>query len=76
VRFFANSIGQYFAIRMTDSDNGLGWNYISFFRPIKTDVAGPDAVLTKKSATEYTIEGPTYPKNGVTVTEHHTCSKQ
>jgi len=75
VRFFANSLGQYFAIRMTDTGNGWTWKYISFFPRIKAETPEPDATLTKKSATEYTIDGPTYPENGVTVTEHHVCQK-
>ena len=75
VRFFANSLGQYFAIRMTDTGNGWTWKYISFFPRTKPETPEPDATLTKKSATEYTIDGPTYPENGVTVTEHHVCQK-
>src|SRR4029077_19491397 len=33
------------------------------------------AVWTKKSDTEYTVDGPSYPANGKMVTEHHTCRK-
>ncbi len=75
VRFFANSLGQYFAIRMTDMGNAWTWKYISFFPRTKAETPEPDATLTKKSASEYTIDGPTYPENGVTVTEHHVCQK-
>lgn len=75
VRFFANSLGQYFAIRMTDTASGWAWKYISFFPRTRPETPDPDATFTKKSATEYTIDGPTYPENGVTVTEHHVCHK-
>lgn len=75
VRFFANSLGQSFAIRMTDSGNGWTWKYVTFFKRTTPETPEPDATLTKKSATEYTIDGPTYPQNGVTVTEHHVCHK-
>jgi len=33
------------------------------------------AVWTKKSDTEYTVDGPSYPANGKMVTEHHTRRK-
>jgi hypothetical protein len=38
---------------------------------------GPNATATwtKKSETEFTIDGPSYPENGKTVTEHHDCKK-
>lgn len=75
VRFFANSEGQWFAIRMTDTGNGWTWKYVTFFQRTTPETPEPDATLTKKSATEYTIDGPTYPQNGVTVTEHHVCRK-
>lgn len=76
VRFFANSLGQYFAIRMTETDTGWSWKYVSFFatRLIPLD-ASPDATLTKKSNREFVIDGPTYPKDGTQVTEHHVCEK-
>lgn len=75
VRFFANSTGQYFAIRMKETGTGWAYTYVSFFK-IKPESAGADATLTKKSATEYLIDGPTYPQNGRRVTEHHDCHKQ
>jgi hypothetical protein len=34
-----------------------------------------NAVYTKKSVSEYTVDGPSYPENGKTVTEHHSCKK-
>ena len=76
VRFFSNSKGQWFAIRMTDTDNGWAWKYVTFFKRSTPETDAPDAVLTKKSDHEYTIDGPTYPQNGVTVTEHHVCEKK
>ena len=75
VRFFANSKGQYFAIRMTDTGTGWTWKYISFFKRTTPETADPDATLTKKSDTQYVIDGPSYPLNGTQVTEHHTCNK-
>ena len=75
VRFFANSLGQYFAIRMTDSGNGWAWKYVSFFPRTKPETAEADATLSKKSDSEYVIDGPSYELNGTRVTEHHSCRK-
>jgi hypothetical protein len=75
VRFFANSEGQYFSIRMTDTGNGWSWKYVSFFKTTKPETSDPDATFTKKSDKEYTIDGPSYEQNGTRVTEHHTCHK-
>ncbi len=74
VRFFANSSGQYFPIRMKETSNGWSYTYVSFFgtKPEKSEA---DATFTKKSDTEYLIDGPTYPENGTQVTEHHSCHK-
>jgi hypothetical protein len=76
VRFFANSIGQYFAIRMTETGTGWSWKYVSFFPRTKPETSDADATFTKRSDTEYTIDGPTYPENGTQVTEHHSCRKR
>ena len=75
VRFFADSVGDYFSIRMKDTGNGWAYQYVSFFvaMPEKPDA---DATFRKKSETEYVIDGPTYPENGKQVTEHHQCRKQ
>lgn len=75
VRFFANSGGQYFPIRMTDTGTGWAWKYSTFFTRTTPETPEPDATLTRKSDTEYEILGPTYPQNGVQVTEHHICRK-
>ena len=75
VRFFANSGGQYFPIRMTDTGSGWAWKYSTFFARTTPETPGADATLTRKSDTEYVIDGPTYPQNGVQVTEHHVCHK-
>jgi hypothetical protein len=78
VRFGAMSTGQYFAIRMTDmGDGGWTWKYTSFFKRQKPETAGSDATFTKKSDSEYMVDGPTYEQNGTgpTVTEHHICKK-
>ena len=60
---------------MTDTANGWTWKYVSFFPRSKPETSDPDATFTKKSAKEYTIDGPTYPQDGTMVTEHHTCHK-
>ena len=75
VRFFANSGGQYFPIRMTDTGSGWAWKYSTFFTRTTPETPDPDATLTRKSATEFVIDGPTYPQNGTVVTEHHVCRK-
>ena len=74
VRFFAASHGDYFAIRMKETGNGWAYRYIPFFGS-KPETADADATFTKKSDTEYSIDGPTYPENGKLVTEHHSCHK-
>jgi energy-coupling factor transporter ATP-binding protein EcfA2 len=74
VRFFATSHGEYFSIRMKDIGDGWAYRYVSFFGS-KPERAEPDATFTKKSDTEYLIDGPTYPENGTQVTEHHNCHK-
>lgn len=75
VRFFANSLGQYFAIRMTETDNGWSWKYVSFFKRTSPETPDADAAFTKKSDSEYVIDGPSYEQNGTRVTEHHSCRK-
>jgi hypothetical protein len=75
VRFFVNSEGQSFAIRMTETASGWTWKYISFSKDRKPETLEPDATFTRLSDREYTIEGPTYPKDGASVTEHHVCKK-
>ena len=74
IRFFVDSIGQYFSIRMQETGNGWAYRYVSFFKG-GPDTPEPDATFTKKSDTEYVIQGPTYPENGKQVTEHHECHK-
>ena len=76
IRFGAISTGQYFMIRMTDMpDGGWSYKYVSFFNRQQPESPDGDATFTKKSASEYVVEGPTYPENGVPVTEHHVCKK-
>jgi hypothetical protein len=75
VRFFVNSKGQHFAIRMTDTGNGWTWKYVSFFKRTTPETPDPDATFTKKSDTQYLIDGPTYQLDGKQVTEHHVCNK-
>jgi hypothetical protein len=75
VRFFANSLGQHFEIRMTDTPNGWSFKYVSFFPRTRPETPDPDALFTKRSDTEYTIDGPTYPQGAAQVTEHHSCRK-
>lgn len=69
VRFGAHSNGQYYGMSSTSAgDAGWAWEYV-------LPSAGATAVWTKRSATEYTIDGPQYVRNGTTVTEHHDCVK-
>lgn len=75
VRFFANSLGQHFEIRMSDVPSGWSFKYSTFFPRTKPETPEPDAMFTKKSDTEYTIDGPTYPEGAAIVTEHHDCRK-
>jgi hypothetical protein len=76
VRFGGMSNGQYFAIRMTPTgEGGWSWKYISFFKRQTPETPDSDAMLLKKSASEYAVEGPSYEENGKPVTEHHVCKK-
>lgn len=77
VRFGAMSTGQYFAIRMTDTGSGWAWKYKTLFQTARPETPGSDATFTKKSDSEYTVDGPTYKQDGTgpTVTEHHICKK-
>jgi hypothetical protein len=76
VRFGAMTTGQYFAIRMTDTPDGWGWKYASFFPSSRARSAKYDATFTRKSDGLYTVDGPTYPNaQGILVTEHHQCRK-
>ena len=75
VRFFANSLGQHFEIRMTDTPTGWAYKYTTFFQRKRPETAEPDATFTRKSDNEYTIDGPTYPEGATEVTEHHTCRR-
>jgi hypothetical protein len=74
LRFFGTSHGDYFPLRMKETPSGWEYTYVSFFGS-KRDSGKTDATFTKKSDTEYTIDGPTYPENGKEVTEHHICHK-
>jgi hypothetical protein len=76
VRFGGMSNGQYFAIRMTDAgEGGWSWKYVTFFPRKSPETPGSDATFSKKSDSEYVVDGPSYPKDGATVTEHHVCKK-
>jgi len=76
VRFLAVSNGLYFPIRMTDTANGWSYKYINYFaKTIRQEPPEGDARFSKKSDSEYSIDGPTYPENGKQVTEHHSCHK-
>ena len=78
IRFGAMTTGQYFALRMTDtSPTTSSWQYLPLVRTANPQLPKTDAVFTKKSDAEYTVDGPTYKLNGTgpTVTEHHDCKK-
>jgi hypothetical protein len=77
VRFGAMSTGQFFTISMTDDGaGGWRWKYLILFPPRYATRATADATFTKRSATRYTIDGPTYPEGNTTVTEHHICNRR
>src|SRR5947209_10429010 len=57
VRFFANSGGQCFPIRMTDAAAGWSWKYATFFTRTTPETADADAAFTRKSDSEYVIDG-------------------
>jgi len=76
VRFFAMSDGMWFAMRMTETKNGFSWKYVSLSANRKPETPEADAVLTRRSDSEYTLDGPTYPEGASMVTEHHVCRKQ
>ena len=69
VRFGAHSNGQYYGMYSTSPGAPTWvWNYV-------LPSARGTATWTKRSDTEYTIDGPQYPQNGNVVTEHHRCTK-
>ena len=69
VRFGAHSNGQYYGMYSTSAgDTSWAWNYV-------LPSAKGTTTWTKRSNTEYTIDGPEYPQNGKLVTEHHRCTK-
>ena len=61
---------------MTDiDDSGWSWKYVSFFKTQQPETASIDATFTKRSDTEYIVDGPSYEENGTRATEHHFCKK-
>jgi hypothetical protein len=76
VRFGILSTGQYFAIRMTETDGGWSWKYVSFFSRSTPETADSDATFTKRSDSEYVVDGPSYKQGSALVREHHVCKKQ
>jgi len=68
IRFGAMSDGLYFAMTAKRSGNTWPWTYV-------LPGTNGSAVYTKKSDSQYTVDGPTYMENGKQVTEHHTCTK-
>jgi hypothetical protein len=69
VRFGAHSNGQYYGMYSTSAGApSWVWDYV-------LPSARGTATWTKRSDTEYTIDGPQYPQNGTVVTEHHRCTK-
>jgi hypothetical protein len=70
VRFGAHSNGQYYGqFSSSTGERGWQWNYVM------PGAGGGPSTWTKRSDTEYAIEGPSYPQNGKLVTEHHVCKK-
>ena len=69
VRFGAHTNGQYYAMRTTSTGNERwSWQYV-------LPGTSGSVTWTKKSDTEYAVDGPEYPQNGKLVTEHHLCKK-
>ncbi|MDQ6689859.1 MAG: hypothetical protein M3Z18_05045 [Gemmatimonadota bacterium] len=68
VRFGAMSDALYFVMVAKRTGNSWPWTYVL---PGK----GGSAVYTKRSDSQYTVDGPTYTQKGKQVTEHHTCKK-
>ena len=68
VRFGAHSNAQYYGMVGERLGNIWSWNYVLPGR-------SGSVVWTKKSDTEYAVDGPSYPQAGKLVTEHHTCTK-
>ena len=48
---------------------------MSFFKTQNPETPGSDATFSKKSDSEYVVDGPSYEQNGTRVTEHHVCKK-
>ena len=61
LRFGAMTDGEYFAIVAKRADNSWTWSYV-------LPGTSGSAVYIKQSDTEYTVDGPTYPQNGKSVT--------
>lgn len=76
VRFGILNTGQYFAIRMTETAGGWSWKYVSFFPRKTPETPDIDATFTKRSESEYVVDGPSYKEGNVMVREHHVCKKQ
>ena len=68
VRFGAHSNAQYYGMVGKRANDVWSWSYV---------LPGPSGkvVWTKQSDVEYAVDGPSYPKNGTLVTEHHRCRK-
>jgi hypothetical protein len=67
IRTGAMNDGMYFS--MVGVRRGNDWTF-GYALP-----APGTAVYTRRSDTEYTVLGPSYPENGKLVTEHHGCHK-
>ncbi len=68
IRLGAMNDGMYFAMRGTRTGDVWSYGYV-------LPGTSGSAIYTRKSDTEYTILGPTYPENGKEVTERHGCHK-
>jgi hypothetical protein len=69
VRFGAHSNGMYFGMKSTSIGEGtISYAYV-------LPGTSGNAVWTKKSDRQYTVDGPSYPQGGTVVTEHHVCRK-
>jgi hypothetical protein len=69
IRFGAHSNGMYFGMKsISATDTTIHYTYV-------LPGSAGEATWTKKSDTQYTVDGPTYTENGKPVTEHHVCTK-
>ena len=68
----SHTVGDFAGTYTTTISSTLENRWFSYVLPGSSATA---AVYTRRSDTEFTVDGPTYPQNGRPVTEHHRCLK-